>query len=390
MASPLIVHVIHHLVIGGLENGLVNLINHMPRDRYRHAIICMKDYSEFRRRITRDDVEVFAMHKRDGQDFGVMVRLYRLFCALKPALVHSRNLTALTSLLPATLAGVRFRVHGEHGRDERDPVGANVKYQWLRRLHRPLISHYVPLSRDLEAYLRDRIGVPETRITRIYNGVDTEKFTPAIGGRVPLPDERFRDRDLIIIGTVCRMQPVKDPCNLVQAFISLLSNMPETRKKLRLAIIGDGPERPKVESLVRAADAEDLVWLPGPREDVASLMRGFDIFVLPSVAEGISNTILEAMATGLPIVATNVGGNGELVEAGVTGELVPARDPASLAKALLGYIENQPKRKAHGDAARSRVESLFSLPQMVKRYMNLYDTLISGSKQATSLNFQGR
>src|SRR5262249_24971951 len=155
---PLIAHVIHHLVIGGLENGLVNLINRMPPDRYRHGIVCMVDYSDFSRRIRRDDGQIFAMHKKAGKGLGIYGRLYRLFRQLDPDVVHSRNLTALDSLLPATLAGVRVKIHGEHGRDVFDIDGTNARYRLLRRLHRPMVSHYTAVSRDLEDYLREGVG----------------------------------------------------------------------------------------------------------------------------------------------------------------------------------------------------------------------------------------
>src|ERR1700682_2918552 len=114
---PLIVHVIHHLVIGGMENGIVNLINRLPADQYRHAIVCMDDYSDFRKRITREAVAVYAMHKRELSHVRLYGRLFQLFKKLRPALVHSRNLSGLDSLLPAFLAGVPVRIHGEHGWD---------------------------------------------------------------------------------------------------------------------------------------------------------------------------------------------------------------------------------------------------------------------------------
>lgn len=138
---PLVVHVIHHLMTGGLENGLVNLLNHLPEERYRHAVVCMTDYTDFRLRIRRPDVEVFAIHKRLGHDPLAQWRLLRLLRRLRPDVVHSRNLSGLDSLIPAMLAGVRVRVHGEHGRDVHDVDGTNRKLIWLRRLYSPLVGH---------------------------------------------------------------------------------------------------------------------------------------------------------------------------------------------------------------------------------------------------------
>ena len=155
---PLIVHAIHHLIMGGLENGLINLINHMPRDRFRHAILCLDYFSEFRERLEREDVEVYAMHRKPGKDLASYWRLYKLFRELKPAIVHSRNLSGLDALLPATLAGVPCRIHGEHGWYDNDPDGSNRKYRLLRRLHRPMVNRYVALSSDLESYLQTHIG----------------------------------------------------------------------------------------------------------------------------------------------------------------------------------------------------------------------------------------
>ena len=176
----LIAHVIHRLDVGGMENGLVNLINHMPSDRYRHAIICLTDATRFEDRIERNDVEVFSLHKRAGHDWGLYVRLWRLFRRLKPDVVHTRNLAALEAVLPAAWAGVPVRIHGEHGRDVEDIDGTKRKYQWLRRVLAPLVHRFIALSQDLESYLLNTVGVPNesSKVVRIINGVDVEKFRP--------------------------------------------------------------------------------------------------------------------------------------------------------------------------------------------------------------------
>ncbi|MFO7580368.1 MAG: glycosyltransferase, partial [Nitrosomonas halophila] len=114
---PLIAHIIYHLGVGGLENGLVNLINHMPETRYRHVIICLKGYSEFHKRLHRDDIEIIALNKREGNDLRYYGRLFKLLRQLKPAIVHTRNLATIETQLVAVAAGVKARVHGEHGRD---------------------------------------------------------------------------------------------------------------------------------------------------------------------------------------------------------------------------------------------------------------------------------
>ncbi len=373
-SPPLIAHVIHHLWIGGLENGLINLINRIPADRYRHVIICMEDYSDFKDRLQRDDIQVIAIHKKPGRDLGAKWRLFKLFKELKPVILHSRNLSGLDALLPAYLAGVKHRIHGEHGRDIDDLDGSNMKFQLLRRLHRPLVERYIPLSQDLERYLEEKVGVDTSRITQIYNGVDTGKFAPAPEAKPSLPTRTgFANENSVVIGTVGRFQPVKDQMNLAEGFIQLLNNCPDLKQTARLVMIGDGPLRDTVMERLLTAGYADLVWAPGPRDDVACLMQSLDIFVLPSLAEGISNTLLEAMACGLPVIATAVGGNPELVEDGKTGTLIPAGNSNALANTLEMYVRDKSLRKSQGHAARKRAEEHFSITAMVASYMDVYN-----------------
>ena len=141
---PLIAHVVFRFDVGGLENGVVNLINHLPRDAYRHAVISLTDITDFRRRVSRTDVEFIALEKPPGHAYRFYPRLYRLFREMRPAIVHTRNLAALETVVPAWVAGVPVRIHGEHGRDMLDLHGANRKYQWVRRAL-PAVRH--PLHR---------------------------------------------------------------------------------------------------------------------------------------------------------------------------------------------------------------------------------------------------
>jgi sugar transferase (PEP-CTERM/EpsH1 system associated) len=387
---PVIAHVIYQLAIGGLENGLVNVINRIPEDQYRHAIICLTDYTDFRNRIKNPNVEVHVLHKRPGKDLGLYVKLWRLFRRLKPDVVHTRNLTTLESQLPALLAGVPHRIHGEHGRDMHDLDGTSMKYQLLRRLFRPLIHRYVALSLDLKRYLQEQIGVPERKISNICNGVDTEKFTPAsVQSKTVLPAD-FSGADKIIIGTVGRMETVKDQTTLVHAFVRLATEHPKGRASLRLIMVGDGALREPARSILEAADLAQSAWLPGEREDVPDLLRAIDVFVLPSLAEGISNTILEAMASGLPIVATDVGGNHELVDQGTTGFLVPRADPAALADAIRVYVDHPDLRCRHGTNARKRSEDEFSIDTMVQRYRDIYDELLNTRMELSPVNLSVR
>lgn len=375
---PLVAHIIHHLGTGGMENGLVNLINHMPPERYRHLIICLKGFDAFRQRLSAE-VEVVALNKREGNDVGMLVRLYRLLRERRPDIVHTRNLATLECQIVAALAGVGARVHGEHGRDIYDLDGSNRKYRLLRRLMRPFIKRYIAVSADLADWLRDAIHVQPARLNQIYNGVDSSRFAPASAPtRDALPAD-FATVDDIVIGSVGRFAPVKGYVHLAAAFAEMVQRHPGLA--LKLVLVGDGSERAACEALIAQAGLSERVWFAGDRSDVPALMRAFNIFVLPSLGEGISNTILEAMASGLPIVATNVGGNPELVSKD-NGILVPAADRAALADAIGHYAVNAELRHAHGRTSRAIIEARFSMQAMVQGYLGVYDNL-AGMQHAT-------
>ena len=376
---PLIVHVIYRLDVGGLENGLVNLINRIPAERFRHAIVSLTDESGFRRRIKRSDVPVFSLHKPPGNSPVTHLKLWRLLRRLRPAIVHTRNLAALEGTLTAALAGVPVRIHGEHGRDVEDLDGTDPRRRMLRRVFKPFVHQYIALSRDLSTYLQDKVGIAPARIVQIYNGVDTDLFHP---GREPLPWPPGAGEGQFVIGTVGRMQAVKDPLNLAQAFILLCNAAPpEIASRLRLVMVGDGALRDRVVALLQEAGYADRAWLPGERDDVARIMRGFDLFVLPSLAEGVSNTILEAMASGLPVLATAVGGNPELVRPGV-GLLVPPADPQRLAQGMRGYVENIALCRQQGQEAERVIRRCFGMQPMVDAYLRVYEGSLAGRRTA--------
>ncbi len=379
---PLIAHIVHRFAVGGLENGLVNLINATAPERYRHAIISLTDCTDFRNRIRQANVPVIALHKRQGKDFRTHFRLWRLLRKLRPTIVHTRNLPALEFLSVAALAGVRGRIHGEHGRDMYDLDGSSRKYNLLRKAINPFVFRYTAVSDDLCRWLVRTRGLPTEKVVHICNGVDVHRFHPRTGARAPLGPEGFVRHEMVVVGTVGRMQKVKDQITLVRAFIHLVKSAREARERLRLVMIGDGPLRMESQKSLVEAGVADLAWLPGERSDIPELLRAFDLFILPSIAEGISNTILEAMATGLPVIATRVGGNPELVEDGVVGTLVPPGDPLALAEALRAYLCDPEKLIRHGRAGRKRAEQ-FSIEAMVNGYLAVYDGVLEAGRAVT-------
>lgn len=376
-AAPLIVHLIHRLDVGGLENGLVNLINHLPPERYRHAIVCLEDSSDFRLRIQRPDVEVVSLNKRQGKDWAHYLRLFHTLKRLQPQLIHTRNLAGIEAQLLAAAAGVRLRIHGEHGRDINDLDGSKRRYRLLRKLLRPLIGHFIAVSKELEHWLVSAIGARPQRVTHICNGVDSLQFHPRLGPPAAIGPRGFVAEQAFVIGSVGRMAEVKDHLTLVHAFVALLAEGRIPAERLRLVIIGDGPCRQLCLEVLQAAGAAKLAWLPGARDDIARQLRAMTVFVQPSLAEGASNTVLEAMASGLPVVATAVGGNPELVQNGWTGTLVPSRDPSRMAAAIADYYHIPGLACQHGLHGRRRVLKEFSMTAMADAYLAVYDRLTS-------------
>lgn len=370
---PLIAHVVYRLDVGGLENGVVNLINRLPEESFRHAVISLTDITDFRERISRRDVRFVELHKPPGHAFRLYGRLRRLFREMRPAVVHTRNLAALEAQVPAWLAGVPVRIHGEHGRDMSDLSGNSRKYRMLRRLFSPWVQQYVTVSRDLEGYLVDHVHVSSRRVRHIYNGVDVERFQPKQHLSVDQGD------GVVTLGWVGRMQPVKDPLILVELMRRLATRPVPGEPEVKLLMVGDGPMYGQVAQFLADHGLHDVVELAGNRDDIPELLRRMDLFLLPSLGEGISNTVLEAMATGLPVIASAVGGNLELVDDRRTGRLVPVADIAALEAVVRDYLQQPAQIREHGASARERAEARFSLQAMIEGYDQLYRSALGGA-----------
>ncbi|MEQ8662341.1 MAG: TIGR03088 family PEP-CTERM/XrtA system glycosyltransferase [Gammaproteobacteria bacterium] len=361
-----VAHVLYRFSIGGLENGLVNLINGLDEARYEHHVISLTAHDpDYLRRLHTRNWRMHDLHKRPGQDPASWTRMWRALRAIRPDILHTRNLSALEMQLVGAAARVRGRIHGEHGWDVQDLDGRVRRYRILRRVVGTTVGRFIALSRDLERYLVEAVGIPAHKVVQIYNGVDCERFRP--GARGVHGD--------IVIGTVGRMQAVKNQLFLCRAFVALAQARPELAARARLRLVGDGPLKEECERIMQSAGLSARLDLPGASDTVAAELAHFDLFVLPSLAEGISNTILEAMATGLPVIATAVGGNPELVEDGASGRLVDADDVNMLAGVMASYLEDAALRTRHGQHGRALAETRYSLRRMVQDYDDIYQQL---------------
>ena len=376
--TPLVAHIIYALGTGGLENGLINIINRTPPDRYRHVIICLTNADDFANRITLPGVQVIQLHKPAGQNFRVFWDLWKTLRALRPDVVHTRNLASLEMQLVTLLMPGIKRVHGEHGRDIHDLNGTNKKYNLLRKAMQPFVHRYIAVSRDLLQWLKSTVAIPEKKLRQIYNGVDAEKFSPRQGRALvgDLAPPGLLPENAIVVGTVGRLAEVKNQQLLIEAVGYLYTKRPILRGTLRLVLVGDGPLKPQLVDRVKQLGLSDVVWFSGDRNDVPVLMQLMDIFILPSLAEGISNTLLEAMASGLPVIATSVGGNVELVEEGVNGRLVPVNNVVAMADAVAELVDDPALRQSMGEKGLALVRTTFNWERTVADYLAVYDTLL--------------
>ena len=359
-----VLHILHAFSHGGLENGIVNIINGSPPD-IEHELCLLTTADEFIHRL-RKPVRYYQLHKGPGNSLTTVLELRRFIRQSGANIVHTRNWGAFDGIIAACLCPGIALLHGEHGRDISDTQGRNRRRNLLRRLFSPRVARFTTVSEDLRLWLTERVGIPKSKIVLIRNGVDLELYRPrrdiALRQELGISEQEF------VVGAVGRLDPVKNYPGLIRSFAALAREFPECR----LLIVGDGPERQTLETLARDHGMNPLSIFKGYRSDVDRFYGVFDVFVLNSFAEGMSNTLLEAMASGLPIISTSVGASADLLSDGNRGKLIATGDEAQLAGALREYRISPTLRHRHASEARYFVEQHCSLSQMVARYVDLY------------------
>lgn len=357
-----VIHLIHQLGTGGAENGLINLVNNLDTSFFEPFICAFQGGGLQTEKVDRSRVELYELSKKDGNDPSFPFHLWRLFKKCRPDIVHTHSWgTLLEGFIAAKMAMIPIVIHGEHGTIQSKPF--NI---FLQRFFWGKVDHLLSVSNVHANKLAKVIGIQNSKITVIKNGVDTNLF---LQGRSKILRASFGLEPFdVVIGTVGRLVPVKDQASMIYAFSKLSAELPNAK----LLIVGDGPLRDELQNLSRTLGVSSKVVFLGRRSDIPDIIRLMDIFVLSSISEGMSNTILEAMSASLPVVATAVGGNTELIVSEKTGLLFPEGDIQKFTDALKEMIINRKRAKDMGVAGRVRVEKEFSLKVMVRNYEDLY------------------
>ena len=349
------------LAPGGTERLVIEIVRALA-GQIDFVVCCLDEPGAWADELRALDIPVIALGREPGFHPRLAVRLAQVMRHHQVDVVHCHHYSPYVyGLLASALAGVRV-VFTEHGRL------SDAKPSSKRRVINPVLSMYpgpiFAVSENLKQFMVEE-GIPARRIEVVHNGVHigpqpTDEDRAAARTRLGLTSDAF------VVGTVGRLDPVKNVDALLQAHQRLCDTVPT----LRSVIVGDGPERARLEAAAFECGVARSVEFTGYRSDVRELMAAFDVYVNCSIYEGVSLTILEAMASCLPVIATRVGGNGEVVADGETGFLVEGDD--GIADALLRLAGDAESRRRMGDAGRRRVEQQFSMRAMVERYARSY------------------
>lgn len=363
-----VLHIVLGLEIGGLEKFVLDLVRD-SQEEVVPQIVCLQKIGALGEKLS--GVTITELGVCDGFKFGTVWAIAKLIKNSNADIIHTHNPAPhFYGALAGLLTGVPV-VHTKHGRN----YPGSRKRVFLNRLSTALTARLVPVSHEAANVSRSIEKIPEKKIHPIWNGVDVRIFSIGDGRKKYLASLGIHEGHQVV-GIVARLSPEKNHACLLQAFAEIYPELPLAR----LLIIGDGVLRAQLEAEVRALRLEGGVVFTGARHDVPDLLRECDVFALSSTTEGLPLTVLEAMACGLPVVATDVGGNSEAVRDGETGFLVPSGDHHALAKHLKRLLLDPHLASRMGCAGRQRAEDCFDSRVTARKYAELYRSVIGRRK----------
>jgi sugar transferase (PEP-CTERM/EpsH1 system associated) len=367
---PTICHLLHSLQVGGAELLAARLVQQLG-EAFRFVFLCLDELGSLGQQLRDQGYRVEVLGRRPGVDWRCVLRLVRLLRQARVDLIHAHQYTpffyASTARLLGASAAILLTEHGRH-----HPDYPRLKRWLANRLLLRRCDHVVAVGQAVRRALVANDGFPAGRVSVVYNGIDLNREENATSSRLAIRHEMgVADEDFVIL-QVARLDYLKDHVTAVRTLAALRPHLPSAR----LVFVGEGPQRGAIEEAVRRHDLAGHVRFLGLRRDVARLLAAADLFLLTSISEGIPLTVIEAMAAGLPVVSTNVGGIPEVVEDGRTGLLAPAGDAAALASAVCRLAGDRQLRSRMGQLGRGRAEMLFSEQGMHHRYHQLYQEML--------------
>jgi L-malate glycosyltransferase len=374
MAKPVatICQLLHGLRIGGAEVLAAGMARRF-RAVYRFFFVCLDELGSLGQQLREEGFPVWLLRRQPGIDWRCSWRLAGILRNERVDLVHAHQYTpffyGLTARVLCRRPPVLFTEHGRWYPDcpRRKRIFAN-------RLLLEQRDRIVGVGQSVRQALIDNEGFPSHRVQVIYNGVEIAPFVRARRQRAMVRSELGVGEEDVVIMQVARLDPLKDHATAIRA----LGRVVQQGVKAQLVLVGEGPEEPKIRELVQERKLEGHVRFLGLRTDIPRLLSAADLCWLTSVSEGIPLTLIEAMAVGLPIVATRVGGVQEVIEDGKTGLLAPRGDDVALAEKVLHVVSSPLLRQQMGEWSRERAQALFSDQQMHERYDHLYREMLDG------------
>ena len=360
-------HVVLSLEIGGMETVIANLSRNIDHHSYRFLIICVLRIGPIGYELRNKGIKVIKLPKMPRIiSFLYPKALIDILRAEKVDVLHCHSGCWHKAAIAGKFAGVKGIIYTEHGRQ----MPGYKTTIFLDRAVSKITDYVVPVSLDLSKYLKKVVKIEPRKIHEINNGIDTDYFSPREKDK-KLLKELCIPNNTLIVGNIARLAPVKDHITLINAFALTEKHCHD----MRLLIIGDGSERVNLEKLINELNLSDKIALLGFRRDIKEILSLFDLFVLSSISEGTSITILEAMASGKPVIATDVGANSDIITESVSGFLVPAKNAKVMAEKIAFFYKNRSMGELMGRKGREHVIGKFSVQEMTRKYERLYRRL---------------
>lgn len=376
-----VLHLVHRLTFGGTERVVVHLATQSRPEVVNFICSFDEPDPEFLRELGPMKDRAFVMGKRKGNDLCIPFRIAAICEQHRVDIVHSLGWGTYAEGLAATkfLRRNRRFLHSFRGKTAEDTSYIPRRRILAQRVFSRFCDVIITPSEMSRKEYANLIGIDPDRIVVIYNGVQVRDFDGSVQDKAGRDHFGLRSED-IVLGCVARLDPVKNVAGLIRAFARIEG---DAAGLCRLLLVGDGSELSRAKRLAVDLGVGERVVFAGMRRDIPQCLRLMDIYVQPSKFEGVPNAVLEAMAAGLPVVATDVGGVPEIVEDGVTGFLVSAGDDADLSCRMMDMVWNLDVRKAMGAAGRKRVKERFSMGKMIFDYERLYRRILKTAGAST-------